>query len=99
MLKLDKIMEINRAAGQKDREAILDGTAAVTWGELEALTRRLVKHLAGKNYRRGLFLSANPHQVGPPSPALSTPGGRLPRGAYTPPPPPKPPRAPGIRPP
>src|SRR5262245_19746706 len=74
MLRLDKIMEINRTAGQKDREAILDGPTVVTWGELEAQTRRLVKHFAGKNYRRVLFLSANRHELVPLFAAFSTLG-------------------------
>jgi acyl-CoA synthetase (AMP-forming)/AMP-acid ligase II len=59
VIKLDKISALNRAPGKAGQEAVVAGPARLTWGELEALTRRLVRHFAGKGYRRVLFLSEN----------------------------------------
>jgi acyl-CoA synthetase (AMP-forming)/AMP-acid ligase II len=74
MIKLDKISALNRLPGKNDQEAVVAGPARLRWGELEALTRRLVRHFAGKNYRRALFLSENRVELVPLFSAFSTLG-------------------------
>jgi acyl-CoA synthetase (AMP-forming)/AMP-acid ligase II len=83
MLKLDKITALNLVPGKQDQEAIVAGTARLTWGEFEVRTRQLVQRFAGKNYRRILFLSENRADLVPLFSACSTLGVSLTGADYT----------------
>jgi acyl-CoA synthetase (AMP-forming)/AMP-acid ligase II len=72
MIPLAKIRTLNLIPGQRDQEAIVAGSTRLTWGELEAWTRKLVQHFGGKNYRRVLFLSENRAELVPLFSAFST---------------------------